>query len=323
MKLSFSLLILSTVAEGFITQPECSPNGKARCGPLCAIDLSTIDQIAQIDLSGIQSQISTALPDLPQVIESGGVMMQVERLSTALANNAAVVNGGIGVGSFLLGSAVTGKGNAEGIEGLEKSVTDKESALQELRSKLEEAQTSENELNIKITQYEDEMFDSETKFEMETDNIRREFQTTLEREKDKMRKKTKTEMKFTMDLKMNKERSMMLQEKLEYVKDMSLDKNIELSKLRLKNVEMQQKQKTTDASLQQSQDELENLMAMKNEKAFWPKEIFGLRLAQAESGKEIERLTKELEEMDIALVEAKEEIETVDLKKIFQNQGKK
>lgn len=319
MELSCSLLILSTFAykilgiEGFLAQYD----QRTRWGALYAIDLSTIDQLAQIDPSAIQSQVSTALPDLLQIIDSDGVMMQAEKFSTVLANNAAVVNGCIGVGSFFLGSAVTGKANAEDIEGLKKSVADKESTLQELQSKLEEAQTSEKDLNIKTTQYEDQLFDLETKFEKETGTIKQNFQETLEKEKDKMRKKTKAEMKFTMDLKMKQERSKMVQEKLEFLNEMSFEKNRELSKLRLQNVEMQQTQKKTEAVLQQSQDELEKLNSLKNKKAFWPTEMVGLRMKQADSEKKIDRLTKEVEDMEDALVQAKEEIEAVNSRKNF------
>lgn len=135
MKLSPSLLILTATTslrdgvDGFITQHRHPAYTHARLEPLFVIDPTAIDQLAQIDPSAIQSQVTNVLPNFSQI-----------DISTILASNAALVNGGIGVGSFLLGAVVSGKDDKEAIEGLEKSVADQESLMQELRTKLEEAQ---------------------------------------------------------------------------------------------------------------------------------------------------------------------------------------
>lgn len=324
MKLSPSLLLsLSTIAftildiKGFVIQPKQSVYGRNRQGPVCAIDPSVVDQLAQIDPSVIQSQVSSALPDLPQVMDSSGLMLQVEKISSVLANNVAIVNCGIGVGSFLLGSAVSGRGNAEIIEGLEKSIADKESIMQDLQTKLGEAQKSEEDLNTKITQFEEQMFETENEYEMETGKMKKKFQADLEKEKDKVRTKIKKEMQFSMDIKMNKERSNMLQEKLEFVKEISFEKNAELAELRFENAEMERQQRITNTSLQKSEEEVVKLLSLKNKDAFWPSEVFGLRIQQSQSEKDIERLTQELEEMEIGLAEANEEIQAFNSKRNF------
>jgi len=315
MKPSLSLLVLITTAsatfgvEGFITQHKHSAYTKTRLDPLCAIDPTAIQQLAQIDPSAIQSQIGSVLPNIPP-------LSQID-ISSFLASNTALVNGGIGVGSFLLGSAVTGKQNGEVIEGLEKSVADKESTMQELRTKLEEAQKSDEELNTKITQFEDQIFELENEYENETGEMKKNFQATLQDEKDKTRIKIKKEMQFSMDIKMNKERSAMLQEKMEFVKEVSFEKNAELSKLRFEKADLERKENKAQNSLQQSEEEVEKLMSLKNKKGFWPSEVFGLRMQQAESEKDIDRLTKELEEMEEGLAEANEEIEAFNSKKTF------
>merc|ERR1711957_790360 len=131
--------------------------------------------------------------------------------------------------------------------------------------------------------------------------MKKNFQATVENEKDKMRKKIKKEMQFSMDLKMNKERSNMLQEKLEFVKGVSFEKNAELSKLRLENAELGRKQKVTGTSLQKSEEEVENLLSLKNKDAFWPTKMFGLRIQQRQSETDVKRLMEELEEMEIGL----------------------
>jgi len=161
------------------------------------------------------------------------------------------------------------------------------------------------------------MFEMENEYEMETGNMKKNFQATVENEKDKMRKKIKKEMQFSMDLKMNKERSNMLQEKLEFVKEVSFEKNAELSKLRLENAELGRKQKVTGTSLQKSEEEVEKLLSLKNKDAFWPTEMFGLRIQQRQSETDVKRLMEELEEMEIGLAKANEEIKGLNSKKNF------
>lgn len=303
MKLSYSSGILSNIAfmtvcvDGFNIETTQYPHRRSGQAPLYAVDPFAIDQLAQIDPSAIQAQITSALPDF--------------------ANNVAVVNGGIGVSSFLLGTAVSGKGNAEEIKCLEKSIVDKESSMEELRLKLNETRKSKDELSSKFTQYEEQMFELENEYEKETGKIKKNFQETLEEEKDKMRAKVRKELQFSMDIKMNKERSEMLQEKLEFVKEVSYEKNLELSNLRFKNFEMEQKQKNIGARLQESENEVEKLRSLKNRNGFWPAEVVGLRIAQSESDKDIQRLMKELEEMEKGLTEANEKIKALSTKKNF------
>jgi len=312
MKLPPSLLILTATTslrdgvDGFITQHRHPANTHARLEPLFVIDPTAIDQLAQIDPSAIQSQVTNALPNFSQI-----------DISTILASNAALVNGGIGVGSFLLGAVVSGKDDKEAIEGLEKSVADQESLMQELRTKLEEAQKSEGDLTTKIVQFEDQMFELENEYEKETGEMKKNFQATLQDEKDKVRTKLKKEMQFSMDIKMNAERSAMLQEKLEFVKEVSFEKNAELSSLRFEKAALARTQKDTQKSLQKSEEEVKKLYSLKNKDGFWPTEMVGLRMQQAESEKDIDRLTKELEKMEEGLAEANEEIEAFNSKKSF------
>jgi len=308
---------MTVCVDGFNIKTSDYAHRKSGQAPLCAVDPSAIDQLAQIDPSAIQAQITSALPDLSQAIDSSVVMVQMEKISTYVANNVAVVNGGIGVSSFLLGTAVSGKGNAEEIESLEKSIADRESNMEELRLKLNETRKSKDELSSKLTQYEEQMFELENEYEKETGKIKKNFQETLEEEKDKMRAKVRKELQFSMDIKMNKERSEMLQEKLEFVKEVSYEKNLELSNLRFEKFEMEQKQKNMVACLQESENEVEKLRSLKNRKGFWPAEVVGLRIAQSESGKDIERLMKELEEMEKGLTEANEEIKALSTKRNF------
>jgi len=311
MKQSTSLCIITTIisvgigVNGFIVQHHFASK-TTKVEPLCAIDPSAINQLAQIDPSAIQSQVSNALPNLSQI-----------DISTVLASNAALVNGGIGVGSFLLGAVVSGKDDKEIIEGLEKSVTDQESIMQELRATLEEAKKAEDELNTKITRFEDQVFELENEYENETGELKKQFQATLQDEKDKVRKKLKKEMQFSMDIKMNEERSAMLQEKLEFVQEVSFEKNAELSSLRMEKAALERTQKETQNSLQKSEEEVEKLFSLKNKDGFWPTEMVGLRMQQAESEKDIDRLTEELERMEEELAEANEEIVAFNSKKNF------
>jgi len=312
MKLYPSLLILTTTTsvrvgvDGFIAQHRHSVYTQKRLEPLFVIDPSAIDQLVQIDPSAIQSQVTNALPNFSQI-----------DISTVLASNAALVNGGIGVGSFLLGAVVSGKDDKEAIKGLEKSVADQESLMLELRTKLEEAQKSEGDLTTKIVQFEDQIFELENEYENETGELKKNFQATLQDEKDKLRIKLKKEMQFSMDIKMNTERSAMLQEKLEFVKEVGFEKNAELSSLRFEKAALERTQKDTQKSLQKSEEEVKKLFSLKNKDGFWPTEMVGLRMQQAESEKDIDRLTKELEKMEEGLAEANEEIEAFNSKKNF------
>merc|ERR1712025_1133086 len=97
-------------------------------------------------------------------------------------------------------------------------------SLEELRSRLNEALKSEDEMTKKITQYEDQIFELENEYEQETGQLKKAFQDTLEEEKDKLRAKVRRELQFSMDIKMNKERSEMLQEKLDFQKEVSYEK---------------------------------------------------------------------------------------------------
>jgi len=107
-------------------------------------------------------------------------------------------------------------------------------------------------------------------FESQTSKIRKNFDNTLRDELQRVRNKVKEEYQFTLDIKVQEERSKMLQEKLNFVGSFNGDKDVELVNLRLQQSQVKQANKKLEDALLSAQSELERMQNEVTSKGWWP-----------------------------------------------------
>lgn len=226
---------------------------------LCAIppDLSLISQTDVLAVQRVTESMPLILNSFTELInnpeqfsiDSYTVQSQVE---TFTAINVYAVNAIIGLSAFLLGNVLP-----------KKRTMELESTVNGLKTQLRESEKSGEDLKNKISHYEDQIFQLENDYEIETGELKKEFQATLEKEKDKERKKVKNEMAFSMKIQMDKERSQMTQEKLEFMEKESFGKSAEFAAVRLEKLRLEQENKNMQRSLADYEAERDSLTSKK------------------------------------------------------------
>mmetsp|Transcript_32817 Transcript_32817/g.54195 ORF Transcript_32817/g.54195 Transcript_32817/m.54195 type:complete len:213 (-) Transcript_32817:187-825(-) len=164
-------------------------------------------------------------------------------------------------GAIALASAAAGAASQfPRIQQLERELGSARSALTK----------SEAELADKVMQLEDKLFRMDQEFESQSDKIRKNFDMTLRNELERVRKKVREEYQFTLAIKVQEERSRMLQEKVNFVGSVNGDKDQELVSLRLKQVQVATTNQKLEDALTGAQSELERLQTMASKKSWWP-----------------------------------------------------
>lgn len=107
-------------------------------------------------------------------------------------------------------------------------------------------------------------------FEESSARAKKRFDNTLREELQRVRDKVKEEYQFTMDIKVQEERSKMLQEKLNFVGSFNGDKDQELVSLRLQQAQVKDTNKKLGDALANAQTELEKIESMSKNKGWWP-----------------------------------------------------
>jgi hypothetical protein len=129
---------------------------------------------------------------------------------------------------------------------------------------------SEQQLVEKISQLEDQLFKMDQEFEVQSGKIKKQFDATLREELERVRKKVKEEYQFTLDIKVQEERSKMLKEKLDFVGSVNGDKDIELVNLRLKQSQVELANQKLEEALANSKAEMDRIQGLTGQKTWWP-----------------------------------------------------
>jgi hypothetical protein len=128
---------------------------------------------------------------------------------------------------------------------------------------------TEQELVDKVSELEDQLFKMDQEFESQSGKIKKQFDQKLRDELERVRKKVKEEYQFTLDIKVQEERSKMLAEKLDFVGSVNGDKDIELVNLRLKQSQVQIANQELEEALASSKAELDRIQNLSNQKPWW------------------------------------------------------
>ena len=129
---------------------------------------------------------------------------------------------------------------------------------------------TEQELVDKVAQLEDQLFRMDQEFEAQSGKIQKRFDQKLRDELERVRKKVKEEYQFTLDIKVQEERSKMLAEKLDFVGSVNGDKDIELVELRLKQTQVQSTNRKLEEALETAKAELDRIQNLAQQKPWWP-----------------------------------------------------
>jgi myosin heavy subunit len=122
----------------------------------------------------------------------------------------------------------------------------------------------------KVAQLEDQLFRMDQEFEAQSGKIQKRFDQKLRDELERVRKKVKEEYQFTLDIKVQEERSKMLAEKLDFVGSVNGDKDIELVELRLKQTQVQSTNRKLEEALETAKAELDRIQNLTQQKPWWP-----------------------------------------------------
>ena len=122
----------------------------------------------------------------------------------------------------------------------------------------------------KVAQLEDQLFRMDQEFEAQSGKIQKRFDQKLRDELERVRKKVKEEYQFTLDIKVQEERSKMLAEKLDFVGSVNGDKDIELVELRLKQTQVQSTNRKLEEALETAKAELDRIQNLAQQKPWWP-----------------------------------------------------
>lgn len=121
----------------------------------------------------------------------------------------------------------------------------------------------------KIKTLEEKLHVMDEEFEGQTARMKKQFDNTLRDELGKLTKKLKEDYEFSTEIKLQKARGHMLQEKLDFIGALNGGKEAELVDLRLKRGQMEQANKKLEEALLQSDSELEALH-QRAKKGWWP-----------------------------------------------------
>ena len=122
----------------------------------------------------------------------------------------------------------------------------------------------------KVSQLEDQLFKMDQEFETQSGKVQKRFDQKLREELERVRKKVKEEYQFTLDIKVQEERSKMLAEKLDFVGSVNGHKDIELVNLRLKQSQAQSANRKLEEALESAQAELDRIQHLSQQKQWWP-----------------------------------------------------
>lgn len=275
--------------------------------------------VGQVDVAVIQSQISDgAMLGLSQQIVDASLPIVNFPMFVGLSGGA--VGAAIGLGGKNINAedakrkairrearkdeqiALKGERNKE----LELDLDAKKLQIKELKKGLVESKSKSlverEELINKVSDLEEELFQMDNEFESQTGEIKKQFEDTLQRKLDEVKQKTTTDLKFSLDIQLMEERSLMLQERFEFINNMEIGKAVELADLRMQQTELKEANKQLKLSLSRSTDDIVKLRAMLNEKGgLWPLNVMESRGRMFDAEKEKEAFESSLVETESAL----------------------
>lgn len=124
---------------------------------------------------------------------------------------------------------------------------------------------------LKIKTLEDKLFAMDEEFEQQSAKVKKNFDLTLRNEIEKVTTKLKQDYQFSLDIKLEEAKADMLAEKLDFVNNLTGDKQNELSILRLKQEKLKVDNRKLEEALEQSEKHFEQFKKeVSGSKGWWP-----------------------------------------------------
>lgn len=137
--------------------------------------------------------------------------------------------------------------------------------LTEAQKKVEE---SKAQVAKKIEELEEKLFEVDSSYEAESAKFQKEYEQRKQIEIASITEKIKTDMKFKLEIEIEKEKSRLLSEKLLKVKKES-EESTEIAQLRMQQEKLQAAKDRLERALQLSEEKMKTIEAPKSKK-FWP-----------------------------------------------------
>lgn len=199
--------------------------------------------------SGVDAFVPTVNPSS---VSSTQLMMEPVTLGILSQLSVEPVTVGIAVASAAAGAAA----QMPRIQALERELESTKAALD----------LSEQEMVSKIAELEDKLFNMDDEFEQQTAKFQKQYDQQKKKELEGTIAKLKTDMKYSMEIKLEEEKSKLL---LDQVKSLSQqgDKQTELTQLKLKQSQVQETNLKLEKALVEAQDEVERMQGAAAQRA--------------------------------------------------------
>lgn len=199
--------------------------------------------------SGVDAFVPTVNPSS---VSSTQLMMEPVTLGILSQLSVEPVTVGIAVASAAAGAAA----QMPRIQALERELESTKAALD----------LSEQEMVSKIAELEDKLFNMDDEFEQQTAKFQKQYDQKKKKELEGTIAKLKTDMKYSMEIKLEEEKSKLL---LDQVKSLSQqgDKQTELTQLKLKQSQVQETNLKLEKALVEAQDEVERMQGAAAQRA--------------------------------------------------------
>jgi hypothetical protein len=165
------------------------------------------------------------------------------------------------IGIALVSAAAGAAAQVPKIQALEKELDTTRAALS----------ASEEEMLDKMTKLEDQLFNMDEEFEMQTTKFQKQYDRQKQVELERITDKLKVDLQYKLEIKLQEERSKLLGQQLVELNGNGIsDKQGELSTLRLQQSQIAQANLKLEQALQESTKELDKM------RSFQTKKFFGL-----------------------------------------------
>jgi hypothetical protein len=165
------------------------------------------------------------------------------------------------IGIALVSAAAGAAAQVPKIQALEKELDTTRAALS----------ASEEEMLDKMTKLEDQLFNMDEEFEMQTTKFQKQYDRQKQVELERITDKLKVDLQYKLEIKLQEERSKSLGQQLVELNGNGIsDKQGELSTLRLQQSQIAQANLKLEQALQESTKELDKM------RSFQTKKFFGL-----------------------------------------------
>eukprot|EP00980_Cylindrotheca_fusiformis_P021893 scaffold8740_cov113-Cylindrotheca_fusiformis.AAC.1 len=137
----------------------------------------------------------------------------------------------------------------------------------ELATARKAVETSNEELTKKIEELEDKLFEMDLAYERESAKFQKDYEKKKAIEVARIEEKLKADMKFKLDIELEKEKSRLLAKKLK--ESNKLEESGELARIKIQQKQLEAAKEKLELALKQSEEKLELTKSTKG-KSLWP-----------------------------------------------------